>query len=71
MVDPEQPPVPHAAQPPDVLTVREAARLLRISEEHVRELAREGKIPAGKIGQAWRFSRRALLSLVDQNPDDI
>jgi hypothetical protein len=35
----------------------------------VRQLAREGKIPAGKVGRSWRFSRRALLRLVGEHDD--
>jgi excisionase family DNA binding protein len=54
---------------PDILTVAEAAKLLRMSEEIVRQLAREGKIPAGKVGRSWRFSRRALLRLVGEHDD--
>jgi excisionase family DNA binding protein len=40
-----------------------------MSEEIVRQLAREGKIPAGKVGRSWRFSRRALLRLVGEHDD--
>jgi hypothetical protein len=37
--------------------------------DQVRILAREGKIPAGKVGNAGRFSRRALLRTVGKEPD--
>lgn len=50
---------------PEVLTVEEAAVLLRLSAYTVRELARKGKLPARKIGGEWRFSRKALLELVE------
>jgi len=44
-----------------VLTVEEAAELLRLSAYTVRELARTGKIPARKVGKEWRFSREGLM----------
>jgi excisionase family DNA binding protein len=48
----------------EVLTVEQAAELLQLPADRIRALARDGKIPAGKVGNHWRFSRRALLRLV-------
>ena len=45
----------------EVLTAVEAARLLRVGESTVRELAARGELPGRRIGRSWRFSRRALL----------
>lgn len=42
------------------LTTREAAEELRLQPLTVARLAREGRIPARKIGNEWRFSRKAL-----------
>jgi excisionase family DNA binding protein len=39
----------------EILTVEEAAALLSFQPDTVREYAREGKLPAVKIGRAWRF----------------
>lgn len=49
----------------DVLDVKQCAELLGFSEEHVRVLAREEKIPAAKIGGRWRFSRRQVLEWLE------
>lgn len=38
-----------------MLTLDEAARVLKKSPESVRRLAAEGKIPAVKVGRGWRF----------------
>jgi len=38
-----------------VLTVEDVASYLRIKEETVRMMARKKKIPAIKVGKAWRF----------------
>lgn len=44
----------------DILNPRDAAALLGMHEETVRRLAREGKVPAYKVGGGWRFSRNML-----------
>jgi excisionase family DNA binding protein len=49
------------APEPEVLDAAGAAELLLADEAAVVELAERGEIPARRIGDAWRFSRRALL----------
>jgi excisionase family DNA binding protein len=49
------------APEPEVLDAAAAAELLFVDEAAVVELAERGEIPARRIGDAWRFSRRALL----------
>jgi excisionase family DNA binding protein len=44
----------------DILTVEEAAVLLRIPRSSVYTLAQQGRIPAQKVGRHWRFHRRTL-----------
>ena len=46
--------------PPDVLTVTEAAAWLRVRPESVRRALAAGHLPGGKVGGQWRLSRRAL-----------
>lgn len=43
-----------------LLTVREAAHLLRLGQITVYRLAQRRKIPAVKVGGSWRFSRGLL-----------
>ena len=45
---------------PELLTAGEAASFLRVSARQVNRLCREGKLPAGKVGNAWRVNRDAL-----------
>ena len=45
---------------PEVLTLAEAARFLRLPIKTVEKLAIEAGLPGRKIGKEWRFSRRAL-----------
>ncbi|MFN7258242.1 MAG: substrate-binding domain-containing protein, partial [bacterium] len=47
-------------QMPDVLTLKEAARFLRLSERSLYELARAQKLPAAQLGGKWLFPRRQL-----------
>jgi excisionase family DNA binding protein len=49
----------------EVLNVEEAAQLLGFAPYTVREHARDGLIPARKIGREWRFSRRRLIEFVE------
>lgn len=51
---------------PDVLTSKEAADYLRLQENLLLAKVREGIIPATKIGQEWRFSRRQLLCWLEE-----
>lgn len=41
----------------DILTILEVAKYLKVSERTVYRLAAAKKIPAFKVGGAWRFSR--------------
>ena len=49
------------APEPEVLDAVQAAELLAVSEDAILELAERGDLPGRRIGDAWRFSRRALL----------
>jgi DNA (cytosine-5)-methyltransferase 1 len=42
---------------PEVLSVAEAAGVLKVSEQSVRSLAAQGKVEARKVGGAWVISR--------------
>ena len=42
---------------PDILTIAEVAEYLKVAERTLYRLASAKKIPAFKVGGAWRFSR--------------
>lgn len=46
----------------EVLTAAQAAQLLQVEEAVVVELAEAGKLPGRKLGDAWRFSRGAIIA---------
>jgi excisionase family DNA binding protein len=48
----------------EILTVEEAAELLRIPRSTVYKLAELGKIPAQKVGRHWRFNYATLINWI-------
>jgi excisionase family DNA binding protein len=51
-----------------IMDVNDVAELLGYSVPHVYLLARQGKIPARKIGAAVRFLEHELRAWVEQSP---
>jgi excisionase family DNA binding protein len=49
------------AEEREVLTLEELAELLSVDVEAARGLAEAGELPGRKLGDEWRFSRRAIL----------
>lgn len=45
---------------PMIMTVREVAGYLRMHEMTIYRMARQGEIPAYKVGNRWRFNRERL-----------
>ncbi len=46
----------------EVLTLEEAAALLRVTPEVLLERARRGELPGRRLGEEWRFARSPLLA---------
>jgi excisionase family DNA binding protein len=40
---------------PDVMTTEEVSKYLRLSVQTVKQRARDGRMPAARIGRSWRF----------------
>lgn len=62
------PPAGQARDLPDVLTVREAAELLRLGTNSVYEAARRGELPSVRIGRRLLVPKAGLLRLLDGGP---
>ena len=57
------------ATDPDILTLNEAAELLRLTPGGARALARRGELPGGvKVGGEWRVNRAKLLDHLGLDP---
>ncbi|HSZ06478.1 MAG TPA: helix-turn-helix domain-containing protein [Solirubrobacteraceae bacterium] len=52
----------------EVLTLQEAAALLRLPAGTVRASAAAGKLPGRAFGEEWRFARTALLAWLAGGP---
>lgn len=50
-----------AAAELEVLTLEQLAELLSLDVEATQALAEAGELPGRKLGEEWRFSRRAVL----------
>lgn len=46
------------------LNAQEAAKLLQLNVKRVQGLAREGKLPAARVGRKWLFRREDLEALL-------
>jgi excisionase family DNA binding protein len=44
----------------DILTIKEVAEYLKVTERTIYRLAAAKKIPAFKVGGSWRFSRSGI-----------
>ena len=54
----------------EVMTLEEAAALLRVNDAAIREQAETGLVPARRLGEEWRFSRSALLAWLSRTSED-
>jgi excisionase family DNA binding protein len=50
----------------DIMTIEQVARYLSVHELTVRRLAREGEIPAFKVGRQWRVKRDLLDKWIER-----
>jgi excisionase family DNA binding protein len=53
----------------DILTVKELADYLKIAEKTAYRFVAEGKIPAFKVGSAWRFRKSEIERWISQQED--
>lgn len=49
---------------PAVLTLKEVADYLKLSEMTILRLANKGIIPGAKLGRQWRFSGEVVADLI-------
>ena len=53
-----------------ILTLKEVAEYLKLSELSLYRLLRKRKIPGFKVGQQWRFTKDALDKWIDEKIKD-
>ena len=50
-----------------LLTPEEVSEQFNFNVRHVKELARQGKIPAIKVGKLWRFPEDSLRAWIENS----
>jgi len=55
----------------EVLTTREAAKLLKMDSQSVQRMAARGDLPGKMMGNRWRFSREVILSQLAENKGEV
>ncbi|MBN1481888.1 DNA-binding protein [candidate division KSB1 bacterium] len=54
----------------EIMTIEEVAAYLRLKPQTIYTWAQEGKIPAAKLGNQWRFKRSVIDRWFNQHIDD-
>jgi len=54
------------SQVPEILTVKQLAEYLQMDTYTIYRLARNGKIPATKIGAEWRFKKNLIDKWIEE-----
>ena len=50
----------------EIMTIKEVAEYLKITEKTAYRLAGDGKIPGFKVGGAWRFRQSEVDAWIDR-----
>lgn len=54
----------------EVLNLEETAGLLRVSNQTVYNMIRDGRIKAYKVGREWRFLKQDIMSYMDDSSNE-
>ncbi len=55
---------------PTIMTLEEVARFLRLNKSTIYRMAREGTLPAWKLGNVWRFKKEAIEEWIVNSQQD-
>lgn len=50
----------------EILTLKELATYLKLTEKTAYRLASEGKLPGFKVGGSWRFKREDIVVWIEE-----
>tara|TARA_B100002003_G_C14063563_1_gene511902 strand:- start:799 stop:987 length:189 start_codon:yes stop_codon:yes gene_type:complete len=50
----------------DIMTIKEVASYLKITDKTAYRLTADGKIPGFKVGGAWRFRKQEIDAWIDE-----
>lgn len=54
----------------EMLTPKEVAKLLKVSDFAIRKWLKEGKLRGAKLGDLWRIRKRDLEAFITDNLND-
>lgn len=54
---------------PDIVTLKECQEVLTIGKNLMLELVHTGKLPAFKVGNRWRISKKSLIEFINSSYD--
>lgn len=55
----------------EILTIKEVAEYLKLSEKTAYRLAAEGKLPGFKVGGSWRFKKEDIGVWIKEQKDSV
>jgi excisionase family DNA binding protein len=55
----------------ELLTVKELAKYLKLTEETIYKYAHEGEIPGAKIASRWRFDKDQIDELMKSGEEEL
>jgi excisionase family DNA binding protein len=61
--------IPQGNTTSEVMTVKDVADYLRVSEAKVYRMALDGQIPAFRVGRAWRFKKGQIDDWITQKSE--
>ena len=53
----------------DILTIRDVAEYLKVTEKTVYGLAQKGRLPGFKVGGQWRFKREDIDQWIEDGKE--
>lgn len=58
--------IPRRSMDTDIMTIKEVASYLKITEKTAYRLTADGEIPGFKVGGAWRFRKQEIDAWIDE-----
>lgn len=62
--------MPSSADEGEILTLKQVADFLKVTERTIYRLAAAKKIPAFKVGGTWRFSRAEINQWIQRQQEE-
>ena len=55
----------------DILTIKEVADYLKLTERTLYRLVQEGRVPGFKVGNSWRFKRADIEDWIERQKEQV